>query len=132
MKIIENEKCEMKIRRPDGRIETIIHPKISRCNDALLRTVNRAMADAGRGQVISYRNIEAVVEMKEQDYIGRCERCGAPVDSRNDYHQMERGMHAYYCAHCAQVLNAIGQGEITAMDERRCERHDNSPAYKAD
>lgn len=67
----------------------------------------------------------------------RCERCGAHVDGRTAYQQREsigggRQVVAYYCDSCRTVLQAVGAGERTAMDERAAERPSAEPYTKAD
>jgi Zn finger protein HypA/HybF involved in hydrogenase expression len=107
---------------------------------ALWSQMTKAMRDANRGECVSYRNIDAVVEMEESDYQGRCERCGTAIDTRKAYHQQERmawggntiKVAAYYCDHCRQLLTMIGKGERTPMQERATERPDNTPTYKED
>lgn len=126
MKIITPGQVEIIVKRPDGKIETLIHPKIDYMTNGLLARMRKAMRDANRGDVISYRNIEAVVEMEDSDYQGRCERCGATLDTRKAYHQQERTSYggktvlvvAYYCDSCRQLLTAIGMGEHTPMQDR--------------
>lgn len=126
MKVIEKRKCEVTIQRPDGTVETMIHPKVDYMNDAMLKAANKAMAAAGKGQFVSYRNIDAVVEMEESDYQGPCERCGAKVDSRTAYSQLEWTriggkkvrVKTHYCESCRKVLQAVGMGEKSAMEER--------------
>jgi len=64
----------------------------------------------------------------EPEHVGvaapdtHCDRCGDAV-SDNAYSQTERGrlgpVTAYYCDACRNVLQAVGAGEYTAMDERR-------------
>jgi Zn finger protein HypA/HybF involved in hydrogenase expression len=135
MRIIEARKSEITVQRPDGSIETLIHPNVDYFTDALLRQANQAMAAAGRGTILSYRNIEAVVEMEDSDYEGRCDRCGARIDTRTAYTQQERDyfagktvqVAAYYCDSCHTLLTAIGRGEHTPMEERTEERPDNTP-----
>jgi hypothetical protein len=115
MKIIENQKVEVVVRRPDGKLETLIHPKISYMTDGLLKQVNQAMKAANRGEIISYRNIDAVVEMEESDYMVKCERCGKTIDSRTSYSQKEWTRYggqkvqvkAHYCKTCEQILKAM-------------------------
>ena len=126
MKTITPRKCEVTIKRPDGTIETMIHPKVDHMNDKMFVAANKAMAAAGRGQFVSYRNIDAVVEMEESDYIGRCERCGEKVDTRTAHKQLEWAkfngkkvqVEACYCDGCLRTLNAVGMGEKSAMEER--------------
>lgn len=140
MKTIEARKVEVTVKRPDGKIETIIHPKVDYMTPALWSQMTKAMRDANRGECVSYRNIDAVVEMEESDYQGRCERCGTAIDTRKAYHQQERmawggntiKVAAYYCDHCRQLLTMIGKGERTPMQERATERPDNTPTYKED
>lgn len=140
MKTIAARKAEVTVKRPDGKIETITHPKVDYFTPAIFNQMKKAMAGAQRGEVISYRNIDAVVEMEESDYQGRCERCGTAIDTRKAYHQQERmsfgggtvKVAAYYCDHCRQLLTEIGWGEYTLMQERASERPDNTPTYKED
>jgi len=140
MKIIEAQKSEITVQRPDGSIETMIHPKIDYFTDGLLRQANEAMAKAGRGEILSYRNIDAVVEMEDSDYQGRCDRCGATIDTRTAYMQQERGHYAgktvtvaaYYCDSCHTLLTAIGKGEHTALEDRAADNPDNTPYTKQD
>jgi len=140
MKIIEKQKAEVTIRRPDGTVETVVHPKIDYFTPKLFEQMKKAMADAGRGEVLSYRNIDAVVEMEDSDYQVRCERCGRQIDSRTAYKQEETDyigaskvkVIAYYCDHCRQLLNNIGAGEYTALEERASADQDNTPYYKED
>ena len=140
MKTISPRKVEIKIERPDGTVETMIHSKIDYMTDGLLRQMNKAMADAGRGRVIEYKNIEAVVEMEESDYQGRCERCNDSLDSRKAYKQKEWAyfggklvqVTACYCDSCRKLLTTIGAGEVTPMEERASEKPSYEPAYKGE
>jgi len=140
MKTITPRKTEVTVKRPDGKIETIIHPKVDFMTPTLWSQMTKAMRDAKRGECVSYRNIDAVVEMEESDYQGRCERCGDAIDTRKAYYQQERmswggktvPVTAYYCNHCRQLLTMIGKGEHTQMQERATERPDNTPNYKED
>ena len=140
MKIIEKQKAEVTIRRPDGTVETVVHPKIDYFTPELFRQMKKAMAEAGRGEVLSYRNIDAVVMVEDSDYQVRCERCGRQIDSRTAYRQQETDylgaskikVTAYYCEHCRQLLNNIGAGEYTALEERASADQDNTPYYKED
>lgn len=140
MKTITPRKTEVTVKRPDGKIETIIHPKVDYMTPTLWSQMTKAMRDANRGECVSYRNIDAVVEMEESDYRGCCERCGTAIDTRKAYHQQERmsfgggtvKVAAYYCDHCRQLLTEIGRGEYTPMQERATDRPDNTPTYKED
>jgi hypothetical protein len=126
MKIIEARKAETTIKRPDGRIDIGIHPKIDYFTPGLFAQMQKAMMDAGRGEVISYRNIEAVVEMEESDYQTRCTRCGKQIDTRTAKHQREWTrfggskvqVDAHYCDGCFSLLRSIGAGERTELEER--------------
>jgi len=114
------------VKRPDGTVETVAHPKIDWFNDQIFRQMKKAMAAAGRGTPISYKNIEAVVEMEDSDYAGHCERCGANLDIRTAYSQIEwtrfggRAVQvkAHYCDNCARLLAAVGAGEASELDNR--------------
>ena len=140
MKTIAPRKCEVTVRRPNGTVETMIHPKVDYMNDAMLKAANKAMAAAGKGQFISYRNIDAVVEMEDSDYQGRCERCGEKVDSRTAYSQLEWArfggkkvqVKAHYCEGCRRTLQAVGVGEVSAMEERAANVPGHEPETKQD
>ena len=140
MKTIAPRKTEITVKRPDGKIETLIHPKVDYMTPAIWSQITKAMRDANRGECVSYRNIDAVVEMEESDYQGHCERCGTDIDTRKAYHQQEPmswggktiKATAYYCDHCRQLLTMIGKGECTPMQERATDRPDNTPTYKED
>lgn len=49
MKTISPRKCEITVKRPNGVVETMIHPKVDYMNDAILKAANKAMTAAGRG-----------------------------------------------------------------------------------
>lgn len=140
MKTTTTKKAEITVKRPDGKIETITHPKIDFFTPAIFAQMKKAMADAGRGDVISYRNIDAVIEMEESDYQSHCRRCGAAVDTRRAYHQQERvslgggtaTVATHYCDRCRRLLTGIGRGEHTPMQERATEMPDNTPTHKED
>jgi ribosomal protein L37AE/L43A len=115
-------KVECTVRRPDGTLETIIHPVVKYMTTALLAKMNEAMKKANRGEVISYKNISDEIELT---HTHKCDRCGATVDS-TAYSQTETAylgssrikVTAYYCNHCEALLKGIGAGEVTAMQER--------------
>lgn len=140
MKIISPRKCEVTIKRPDGTIETIIHPKVDYMNDKMLAEANKAMAAAGKGQFTSYRNIDAVIELEESDYMGNCERCGEKIDTRTAYSQLEWSrfsgkkvqVKAHYCNGCRRTLQAVGMGEQSAMDDRAATVQSYEPTTKQD
>ena len=140
MKTISPRKCEITVKRPDGTIETMIHPKVDYMNDAMLKAANKAMTAAGRGQIVSYRNIDAVFEMEESDYQGRCERCGERIDTRKAYKQLEWSrfggkkvrVEACYCEGCRRTLSAVGMGEKSAMEERAANAEGYEPETKQD
>jgi len=134
MKTISPRKCEVTIERPDGTVEIVIHGKIDYMTDGMLKAANKAMEAAGRGRFVSYRNIEAVVEMEESDYQGRCERCDDKLDTRTAYSQKEWTrfggkkvqVTACYCNGCRRTLQAVGMGEMSAMEAQAA----NIPSYE--
>jgi len=139
MKIIEPAKVEIQIRRPDGSIETV-YPKFVTINDQLFNQIRKANSDAGRGECLSYRNIDAVVEMEESDYFTRCNRCGQKVDTRKAYRQKEWErfggskirVDAFYCDGCHRLLSGIGAGEVTDMEHRAGAVPSAEPYTKSD
>lgn len=140
MKIIEKKKVEIVVERPSGNVETIIHPQIDWFNDKIFREFNTAMKKAGRGVGLSYRNIDAVVEMEDSDYQGKCERCGSSLDTRKAYYQKEWSRFggkkvqvvAHYCDKCSRVLQQVGIGEKSAIEERAASITSYEPANKQD
>lgn len=110
MKIISTRKVEIEVNRPNGSTETITHPKIDYMTDRIFAQFNTAMKKAGRGFGLSYKNIEAVVELEDSDYI---------VTTVN----------AHYCDKCATLLKAIGAGEITEMEQRSKDIPSYEPAF---
>jgi hypothetical protein len=140
MKTIEKRKAEVTIRRPDGKIETLIHSKIDYFNDQILAQMRKAMNAAGRGEVLSYRNIEAIFEMEESDYQTNCERCRTGLDSRTAKSQKEWArfggqkvrVTARYCDACWSLLSTIGAGEVTDLEHRAGHTPSYEPTTKED
>lgn len=140
MKTIEARKVEIMVKRPGGEIETLIHPKIDYMTDGLLALVNKAMADAGRGKITAYCNIDAVVEMEELDYQTRCTRCKSTLDTRTAKSQTEwmrtggstHPVIVHYCDSCWHLLSSIGAGEITDLEHRQNNIPSYEPEYKGD
>jgi len=140
VKTIAPRKAEVTIRRPDGTVETIVHPKIDFFTDGILSQMRKAMKDAGRGEVLSYRNIDAVVEMEEADYKTKCTRCKTALDSRTAYGQkewMRMGgskiqVIAHYCEPCRSFLSSCGAGEITDLEHRAGYVPSYEPTHKED
>jgi hypothetical protein len=48
---------EMDIRRPNGVVETVIHPTWKSMSEKTAAQVRKATKDAGRGELIAYRNV---------------------------------------------------------------------------
>lgn len=103
-------------------------------DDQILALANKAMAEAGRGKIISYRNIpENLPETV-------CEYCKRSINRAGAYHQEEWAawggrrvrVTAYYCDKCRGRLESIGQGEITDLEHRAAERPGAEPHTKQD
>ena len=118
MKILEKEKCLVTVRRQDGTIEEVVHPKISYMTVSAWEAFRKAMKTNGC-EAISYRNVDAVVELEEADYLTYCARCGKKLDTRTAYSQKEGRFLSYYCDKCVALLSSIERGEFSAMEERR-------------
>lgn len=60
--------CEVTVRRPNGEVETIRHPKVTEMTPAIWEQFCRAMAGAGKGDGISYdnRSEEVPLTLEEQ------------------------------------------------------------------
>lgn len=139
MKKISDGRRELEIRRPDGNIETVdVSERFMHLTDILVDKIRTATRDAGRGELIAYRNIEPVFEPEESDYWQPCGRCTTKVDTRKAYSQMEwhrfGGMKAKvsipYCAACRSLLSSIGAGEITDLEHRAAEIPSREPINK--
>lgn len=90
--------CMVTVRRPDGTVETIRHPKITTMIPKLWAEMKKAMAAAGRGECISYENVTKTVAAiqptqaelerdryeRERDTIYRASAGGEPVDTDHD------------------------------------------------
>lgn len=94
--------CMVTIRRPNGDLETIDYTAASKgqvktITPKLLATVNKAMAQANRGQIISYENVTKEVDapkptaadiaeeryIKSHNAILRASAGGEPCDQIN-------------------------------------------------
>jgi ribosomal protein L37E len=90
--------------------------------------------DAGRGNVTSYTFENAEFEKEESDYFERCDRCGEMVDTRiaktneecRRFGGIKTKLRIPYCNSCYNLLNTIGMGEHTELEERSS----SVPAYE--
>lgn len=48
---------EITVRRPDGKVETLIHPHLTIMDSKILADMQSATRKAGRGEVLGYRNL---------------------------------------------------------------------------
>ena len=90
--------CEVTVRRPNGQIETGIHPKVRVMNPALWAQMAAQMAKAGRGECISYRNVEITIIRIVLSTRGMCEY--SPVVWTGDADRAD----ADILAECRQLL----------------------------
>lgn len=88
---------ELTIRRPDGSIEVVRHPKLAAINDRIFALLVSATKAAGRGDVLSYANITKDVE--ETDAV-LAQRLAGEADDRAYY--------AYEAGHDATVRMSAG------------------------
>lgn len=62
---------EIVIKRPNGKVETIMHPTLKQITENQFKQIQRDTKNAGRGDVISYTNIQEtkakVIELSEAD-----------------------------------------------------------------
>lgn len=129
MKRISPDKLTLTIVRPDGNTDIVdVSDRYFVIDEdtwrrGLYQQIIEETAKAGRGQVVGYHYTPAVWE---DDYIGKCDRCGCTVDTRQAYSQQQwtwwggRKVQviAYYCDDCRQLLSSIGAGEITDLEHR--------------
>ena len=138
---ISKARTELDIQRPNGATETVdVSQKFYHLTDPLFRQIQKATREAGRGEVLRYRNIAAVVEMEESDYHEPCNRCKKDLDTRRAYTQMEWRrfggtkvqVKIPYCDNCQSLLSSIGAGEITDLEHRAGNIPSYEPGYKGD
>lgn len=130
MRIIEDAKVEVMIKLPDGTIKAITHPKITHMTEVIWQQMKIVMTNANKGECISYKNIEAIVEIEDSDYITICDRCGIKIDERTAYGQKEGKFTSYYCNNCKKLLQTIGRGEYSAIEERADVRYSSNLSYQ--
>lgn len=77
----------------------------------------------------SVRTDQEITELEQEIADYHCRRCGEKVDKSTAYCQREWGMlgdskvqvNAYYCDRCRDLLQAIGAGESSEMNQRKAE-----------
>jgi len=67
MKLIEKAKVELTVKRENGKIEKVVTDKFGEIDSKTFDKIKEQTAKAGRGEVLEYRNIPAVVEMEQSD-----------------------------------------------------------------
>lgn len=61
MKTSKKIYCEVTVRRPNGEIETIVHPRVDFMTPAIWSQMQAAMTAGRRGECLSYRNVTVVI-----------------------------------------------------------------------
>lgn len=98
------ERCEITIRRPNGKVEVVVHPTIPRLNDVLFAKIKQANRSAGKGECISYHNV-CIADMPT---TVACDRCGATMAAGDgheffvDWKGVKNVKHTY-CEKCYQL-----------------------------
>ena len=114
---------------------------VTKCPMQILATALRAKPMAEIKRLVADHEVLTPAEQKaEREQFLRdhseCERCGAKVDGNTAYSQKERFagnvVTVYYCETCRGLLQAIGAGEYTAMQERAATRYSREPETKGD
>ena len=108
--------CMVTIRRPNGNTETINYTEATKgqvytMSEKTLAMVNKLMADAGRGQIISYENITKTAEPLQPSAADLAE---------------ER----YIRQHNATLRAGAGGEKCDQIKSLGCE--DTTPAHKTD
>ena len=67
--------CEVTVRRPDGTVETLVHPNIPVMTDTLWDQMVAAMREADRGECLSYVNETIETEGDRQRTEQRRKEC---------------------------------------------------------
>lgn len=102
------ERCEITIRRPNGKVEVVVHPTIPRLNDVLFAKIKQANRSAGKGECISYRNV-CIADMPTSV---TCDRCGdtiAAAAGHDCFVTWDNGtkVRYTYCDKCHQLHVAL-------------------------
>ncbi len=134
MKVLKKGYTEITVKRPDGTTETVT--KTDHITDYIFNQMKVKTAEAGRGTLLTWKWVEAVIEREESDYIVKCEHCGHTLDSRTAYHQFENycgnKVITYYCNDCHSLLSAVGMGELSALEAKTTETVTTEPFTKED
>ena len=67
MKTIEKAKVELTVKRENGKIEKVVTEQFGEISEVIFDRIKKETAKAGRGEVLEYRNIPAVIEMEKTD-----------------------------------------------------------------
>lgn len=107
MRTITEKHCMVTVRRTDGSIEVMKHPILQSMTEQQRIEINVAMAQAGRGEIISFENLCQTVVAPVAEYAVCCEQCKRPVDPETAYARVERmgsrKVMAYYCDACKML-----------------------------
>lgn len=59
IKVMVSDSCEITINRPNGTVETMVNPGgVREMNQILFARMAKATKSAGRGEVVSFRNLK--------------------------------------------------------------------------
>ena len=72
---------EITVRRPDGSVETVTHPTLHSMTDAFFAALVAGTRAAGRGDVLSYRNVTREIAGVQPSSSERMERAMAYGES---------------------------------------------------
>ncbi len=67
MKTIEKANVELTVKRADGKIEKVVTDNFGEIDDRTFAKIKAANKNAGRGDVLEYRNIPAIIEWEKAD-----------------------------------------------------------------
>lgn len=126
MKKVTDGYATITVKRPEGSVETITVKSFDRLNDILFSKIQKATKEAGKGDVLSYKNVNATYETEKADYSTTCDRCAVALDTRTAKNQLEWMYFGgtkirattYYCNSCFNLLASVGAGEKTELEER--------------
>jgi hypothetical protein len=65
---------ELTVKRPGGEIETVMHPTMKKITDDQFRQIQEGTAKAGRGEVLSYKNLTKTSTVNVDDVMTDADR----------------------------------------------------------
>ena len=78
----------LRVKRPNGTIESIIHPKFTEISPSTFKQMQEATKKAGKGELLSYENVKKSVNVEHiRPTQGDIDREKYDADQRRQYYQ---------------------------------------------